>query len=109
MIKIYNTISQLEKSIKKLEAQGICKNYKLILDANNKLTTYIKPAIDEEELKAIQKEYPLSAFINIDDDSYDFMFENGNGVDIETSRIHLSNLLLESVSKIPNRIPVVAF
>ena len=109
MIKIYNTISQLEKSLKKLEAKGVCKNYKLVLDSNNKLTTYIKPSIAEQELTSLQKEYPLSVFINIDDDSYDFMFENGNGVDIETSRIHLSNLLLESVSKIPNRIPVVAF
>jgi MinD-like ATPase involved in chromosome partitioning or flagellar assembly len=109
MIKILNIISQLEKSIKKLEAKGVCTNYKLVLDANNKLTTYIKPLIDEQELNSLQKEYPLSVFINIDDDSYDFMFEGGNGVDIETSRIHLSNLLQESVSKISNRIPVVTF
>lgn len=109
MIKIYNEISQLEKAIKILQAKGMCKNYKLILDANNRLTTYIKPSIDEQELNSLQKEYPLSVFINIDDDSYDFMFEDGNGVDIETSRIHLSNLLSESVSKIPNRIPIVTF
>ena len=101
MIKIYNTISQLEKYIKQLEARGVCKNYKLVLDANNKLTTYIKPSIDEQELNSLQEKFPLSAFMSIDDDSYDFMFEDGNGVDIETSRIHLSNLLSESVSKIP--------
>lgn len=109
MIKIYNTISKLEKAIKMLEVKGVCTNYKLVLDANNKLTTYIKPSIDEQELNLLQKEFPLSVFVNIDDDSYDFMFEDGNGVDIETSRIHLSNLLLENVPKISNRIPVVTF
>ena len=109
MIKIYNTISQLEKYIKQLEARGVCKNYKLVLDANNKLTTYIKPSIDEQELNSLQEKFPSSAFMSIDDDSYDFMFEDGNGVDIETSRIHLSNLLSESVSKISSRIPVVTF
>lgn len=109
MIKIYKTISQLEKSVKKLKTEGACTNYKLVLDANNKLTTYIKPLIDEHLLNLLRKEYPLSAFINIDDDSYDFMFEDGNGVDIETSRIHLSNLLMENVSKIPNRIPIITF
>ena len=109
MIKVYNTISQLDKTLKKLEAKGICTNYKVLLDANNKLTTYIKPSIDEQELKLLKEEYPLSVFINIDDESYDFMFEEGNGVDIETSRIHLSNLLLENISNIHNRIPVVTF
>ena len=109
MIKIYNIISQLEESIKKLEAKGTCTNYKLVLDANNRLTTYIKPLIDEHELKSLEEEYPSSVFVNIDDDSYDFMFEDGNGVDIETSRIHLSNLLSESVSKMPNRIPIITF
>ena len=109
MIKVYNTISQLDKTLKKLEAKGICTNYKVLLDANNKLTTYIKPSIDEQELKLLKEEYPLSVFINIDDESYDFMFEEGNGVDIGTSRIHLSNLLLENISNIHNRIPVVTF
>lgn len=109
MIKIYNTISQLEKSIKRLEAKGACTNYKLVLDANNKLTTYIKPSINNEDLSLLQQEYPMSTFVNIDDDSYDFMFEDGNGVDIETSRIHLSNLLVENISKISNRTPVVTF
>lgn len=109
MIKIYNTISQLEKSVKKLEAKGVCTNYKLVLDANNKLTTYIKPSIDEQELKLLQNQFPMSGFVNVDDDSYDFMFEDGNGVDIETSRIHLSNLLMNNPSKIINRIPVVTF
>ena len=109
MIKIYDTISRLEKYIKELEVRGVCKNYKLVLDANNKLTTYIKPLMDEQELSSLQEEYPMSAFVNIDDDSYDFMFEDGNGIDIETSRIHLSNLLSESVSKTPNKIPVVTF
>lgn len=109
MIKIYNTISQIEEIVKQLEANGVCKNYRLVLDANNKLTTFIKPSINEELLNSLQEEFPLSAFINIDDDSYDFLFEDGNGVDIETSRIHLSNLLSECVSKIPNRIPIVTF
>ncbi len=109
MIKIYNTISKLEESLKKLEAKGVCTNYKLVLDANNRLTTYIKPSIDEQTFTLLKNTYPQSAFMNLDDDSYDFMFEDGNGVDIETSRIHLSNLLSEGVSKIPNRIPVVTF
>lgn len=109
MIKIYNTISKLEESLKKLAAQDKCSNYKLVLDANNKLTTYIKPTIDESLLDSLQREYPQSVFVNLDDDSYDFIFENGNGVDIETSRIHLSNLLLNIASKKFNRIPVVTF
>lgn len=109
MIKIYNTISKIEKALKKLEIKGVCTNYKLILDANNRLTTYIKPSIDEQDLNTLQREFPLSVFVNLDDDSYDFIFEDGNGIDIETSRIHLSNLLMENVSKISNHIPVVTF
>ncbi|MCF0121993.1 MAG: AAA family ATPase [Lachnospiraceae bacterium] len=83
----------------------------MVLDANNRLTTFIKPLIDEKTLESLKRDYPLSEFVNLDDsdDSYDFMFENGNGVDIETSRIHLSNLLLEKISKQPNNIPVVTF
>ena len=96
MIKIYSIISKLEKLFKELETKGVCTNYKLVLDANNKLTSYIKPLIDEKVLDSLRKEFPQSVFVNIDDDSYDFMFEDGNGVDIETSRIHLSNLLLEN-------------
>ena len=57
MIKIYNAISQLEKAIKILEAKGKCKNYKLVLDANNRLTTYIKPSIDEQELNSLQEKF----------------------------------------------------
>lgn len=109
MIKIYSIISKLEKSFKELETKGVCTNYKLVLDANNKLTSYIKPLIDEKVLDSLRKEFPQSVFVNIDDDSYDFMFEDGNGVDIETSRIHLSNLLLENSSKISKHIPVVTF
>lgn len=109
MIKVYNVITQLEKTLKELETNGVCKNYKLVLDSNNRLTTYIKPSIDELELVSLKEKYPLSEFVTIDDDSYDFMFDEGNGVDIETSRIHLSNLLLESVSKVSNQIPVVTF
>lgn len=73
------------------------------------MTSYIKPLIDEKVLDSLRKEFPQSVFVNIDDDSYDFMFEDGNGVDIETSRIHLSNLLLENSSKISKHIPVVTF
>ena len=109
MIKIYSIISKLEKLFKELETKGVCTNYKLVLDANNKLTSYIKPLIDEKVLDSLRNEFPQSVFMNIDDDSYDFMFEDGNGVDIETSRIHLSNLLLENSSKISKHIPVVTF
>lgn len=109
MIKIYNIISKLEKSLKELETKGVCSNYKLVLDANNKLTSYIKPLIDESVLDSFRREFPQSAFVNLEDDSYDFMFEDGNGVDIETSRIHLSNLLSEKGSKILKHTPVVTF
>ena len=109
MIKIYNVITQLEKTIKELKTNGVCENYKLVLDSNNRLTTYIKPSINEQVLVSLKEKYPLSEFVNLDDDSYDFMFEDGNGVDIETSRIHLSNLLSEKVTKISNKIPIVTF
>ena len=109
MIKIYSIISKLEKLFKEFETKGVCTNYKLVLDANNKLTSYMKPLIDENVLDSLRREFPQSAFVNLEDDSYDFMFEDGNGVDIETSRIHLSNLLSEKGSKILKHTPVVTF
>lgn len=98
MIKLYKNIEELDTKLNNLKSSGTLCNYKVILDSNNRITTYLKPAVNKSILESLRKDFPLSFFVNLeeDDDSYDFVFENGNGTDITTSRIHLSNLLDEN-------------
>ena len=111
MIKIYNTIAQLEKVLIEMSYLNSIEKYKLVLDVNNKLTTYIKPALSAQQRSSLENKFPASSFVNIElnDDSYDFIFKDGNGVDIETSRLHLSNLFLENGSRNETSIPIVTF
>lgn len=111
MIKIYSTIAQLKNVLIEMVNLNSIEKYKLVLDVNNRLTTYIKPAVSVEQLSLLEKKFGVSSFVNIDsaDDSYDFIFRDGNGVDIETSRLHLSNLFIKNTPRRENSIPVVTF
>lgn len=111
MIKIYNIIAQLENVLVEMCNSNSIERYKLVLDVNNRLTTYIKPAVNANQLSLLEEKFRESSFVNIDsdDDSYDFIFKDGNGVDVETSRLHLSNLFFESTSRKDNSVPIVTF
>jgi len=111
MIKIYTNIERLANELSKAYNQRAFERYKLILDSNNQITVYLKDIHLANKVEEIRDEWNNVSFecLDADDDSYDFMFEDGNGVDIHSSRLRLSNLLTTDCKRKTVGIPVITF
>lgn len=111
MIKLFSKIEDVEKKLKGIASNNPNMQFKLILDANNRVSVFVKYEDNEKALSGLKSEYVDVNFVQLsdDDDSYDFMFEDGSGIDVDSSRLHLNNLLQENKRIDKPSIPVITF
>ena len=113
MIHVFEQIEKVEAQLIIYSKQKKISNYRIILSVYGSLSVYIIGLVDESILNYLTIKYPIICFTNIKDDEFDLyesFFKTKNKVIIEDSRIQLSNLLDQKVSK-PNflGIPIVTF
>lgn len=112
MIQILSKIEKLSLKLETMLKSSVVSDYKAVFDSTNRITVYLKGcSLSLEDASKIFTEFDVSSTVLLDedDDSYDFLFEEGEKVDVTTSRLRLDNMLSNSTNENDTNIPVLTF
>ncbi len=112
MIQILSKIEKLSSKLEFLLESKLVSDYKAIFDSTNRISVYLKGCTwTSEEASSAFSEFDVSSTVLLDneDDSYDFLFENGDKIDVSTSRLRLDNMLSNNANANDTNIPVLTF
>lgn len=114
MIKIFSKIEELNAELCGMLQDQKIRDYRIIMNANNTIVTYIKPKADGEVYDELRQKYPMVSFVVVnsaDTEDYDFWFKKSeSNIDVTSSRLRMDNFFASSIDvEGSHTTPVVSF